>query len=265
MTEMRDVFTDLVTEGDELDAIVAGLTPEEWEIETPSPGWTVTHQVAHLAFIAHLARTAATDAEGFQRLANAAKGDFQAAVDGMLAAYMKDSAPHILERWRVERTAADAALAEAGPDAIVPWLVNPLPASVLAAAGMMELYGHGQDVRDALGMVRVPSDRIGHLVFFATRTRDFGYLARGIEPPKEEFRFEVSAPSGQVWAFGPEDAEQRITGTAEDLCLLVARRRHRDDLGLVATGKEAEGWLDIAQAYRGPAGEGRRPGQFAAI
>jgi hypothetical protein len=31
----------------------------------------------------------------------------------------------------------------------------------------------------------------------------------------------------------------------------------------VATGADADQWLDIAQAYRGPAGEGRRPGQFA--
>jgi uncharacterized protein (TIGR03084 family) len=112
-------------------------------------------------------------------------------------------------------------------------------------------------------VLRTPSDRIGHLAFFGTRTRDFGYLARDIEPPAEEFRFELTAPSGIVWAFGPEDAEQRISGPADDYCLLVTRRRHRDDLALTATGSQAERYLDIAQAYRGPAGEGRRPGQFA--
>lgn len=39
--------------------------------------------------------------------------------------------------------------------------------------------------------------------------------------------------------------------------------RHRADLTLTATGAEADRWLDQAQAFRGPAGPGRRPGQFA--
>jgi hypothetical protein len=43
----------------------------------------------------------------------------------------------------------------------------------------------------------------------------------------------------------------------------VTRRRHRDDLAVTASGAEADHWLDIAQAYRGSPGEGRRPGQFA--
>jgi uncharacterized protein (TIGR03084 family) len=77
-----------------------------------------------------------------------------------------------------------------------------------------------------------------------------------------EFRFELTAPSGAQWPFGPEDATQRISGSAEDFCLLVTRRRHRDDLALTAIGQDAEHWLDIAQAYRGPAGEGRKAGQF---
>jgi hypothetical protein len=54
-----------------------------------------------------------------------------------------------------------------------------------------------------------------------------------------------------------------VSGPAEDFCLLVTRRRHRKDLSVVASGAEAERWLDIAQAYRGPAGAGRTPGQFA--
>jgi uncharacterized protein (TIGR03084 family) len=73
----------------------------------------------------------------------------------------------------------------------------------------------------------------------------------------------VTAPSGALWTFGPADARQRIEGPAVDLCLLAARRRHHADLSLVATGEHAKQWLEIAQAYRGPAGEGRKPGQFA--
>jgi uncharacterized protein (TIGR03084 family) len=146
----------------------------------------------------------------------------------------------------------------------VPWLVNPLPPAVLAAAGMMEMTGHGQDIADALGVTRRPTDRIRPVTEFIVRTRDFGYLARELTPPAEEFFFALTAPSGATWTFGPADATQRITGPAADLGLLATRRRHRADLALRAEGAEADRWLDIAQAYRGPAGAGREPGQFAA-
>ena len=76
---------------------------------------------------------------------------------------------------------------------------------------------------------------------------------------REEFRIELVAPSGELWAWGPEDAAQRVTGSAYDFCLRVTQRRHRDDLDLVATGPDADRWLDIAQAFAGPPGEGRQP------
>ena len=43
----------------------------------------------------------------------------------------------------------------------------------------------------------------------------------------------------------------------------MTQRRHRGDLGLIATGADADAWLDIAQAFAGPPGDGRAPGQFA--
>jgi hypothetical protein len=46
---------------------------------------------------------------------------------------------------------------------------------------------------------------------------------------------------------------------AYDFCLLVTQRRHRDDPDLVATGPDADRWLDIAQAFAGPPGNGREP------
>jgi uncharacterized protein (TIGR03084 family) len=169
----------------------------------------------------------------------------------------------LLSGWRAQRQAAVDALAAVPEGQVVPWLVNPLPPIVLACAGIMEMFAHGQDIADTLGVSVERTDRLFHLVVFAVLTRDFGYLSRNLTPPQAEFRFEITAPSGELWAFGPEDAEQRVTGPAEDFCLLVTRRRHRADLAVTATGEIADHWLDIAQAYRGPAGEGRRPGQFA--
>ena len=96
-----------------------------------------------------------------------------------------------------------------------------------------------------------------HVARLGVRARDFAFTAHGLAPPAEEFRIELSAPDGQVWAWGPEDAAQRVTGPALDFCLLVTQRRHRDDLGLVARGPDADRWLSIAQVFAGPPGPGR--------
>ena len=56
-----------------------------------------------------------------------------------------------------------------------------------------------------------------------------------------------------------EDAPQRVTGPALDFCLLVTQRAHRADLALTAEGPDADRWLDIAQAFAGPPGDGRTP------
>lgn len=260
----RDVIADLTAEAAEFEALISGLDEAGWQRPTPAPGWTVAHQAAHLAFIFRLAGTAAGDPEVFAAMTAAAGADFEGAVNGALREYLGDPPEVLLSRWRAERDSSIKALAAVPADQLVPWLVRPLPPAVLCCAGMMELFAHGQDIADALGVTRTPTDRLWHLAWFATLTWDFGYQSRGLTPPDVAFRYELTAPSGAVWEFGPADAEQKITGPAVDFCLLVTRRRHRDDLALRAVGADADHWLDIAQAYRGPAGEGRRPGQFDA-
>ncbi|AGL16718.1 TIGR03084 family metal-binding protein [Actinoplanes sp. N902-109] len=259
-----DVFDDLAHEGAEVDRLVAGLDDAGWHTPTPAPGWTVHHQIAHLTAVFTMAGMAAAEPDRFRALVSRLTGEFAADVAAAMAPLLELSPAAALDRWRTERAAAGKALAAAAPGQLLPWLVRPIPPAVLAGAGLMELFGHGQDIADALGVEPVRTDRMRHLVEFGVRTWDFGYQARGLPTPDTEFRFEITAPSGtQVWTFGPDDAGQRVSGPAVDFCLLVTRRRHRADLAVTAEGAEAEHWLDLAQAYRGPAGEGRQPGQFA--
>ena len=89
------------------------------------------------------------------------------------------------------------------------------------------------------------------------RARDFAYGVHGLQPPAEPFRVALTAPDGDTWAHGPEDAAQRVTGDALDFCRLVTQRVHRDDADVRAEGAEAERWLGIAQAFAGPSGAGR--------
>jgi uncharacterized protein (TIGR03084 family) len=129
----------------------------------------------------------------------------------------------------------------------------------MATARLMETWAHGLDVTDALGLRPSVSPRLRHVAHLGVRTRDFAFGQNGLPAPAEPFRVELIGPDGEVWAWGPEDAAQRVTGPALDFCLRVTQRRHRDDLDLSATGADADRWLDLAQAFAGDPGSGRPP------
>ncbi|WP_069170213.1 TIGR03084 family metal-binding protein [Streptomyces griseus] len=265
MANNGNVLADLVDEGEEIDALVAELSDAEWDTPTPAEGWTIAHQIAHLAMVFELAEKAAADAPAFEAKVAGLGPSFDAAVQQGLRPYLAEGPARLLARWRAQRAATEQALFAVGPQQIVPWLVRPIPAAVLTAAGMMETFAHGQDVADALGVRRTYTDRVLHIAQFAIATWDFGYQSRELTAPPTGFRFRLTAPSGAVREMGPEGARELIEGPAVDLCLLTTRRRHRADLALTAGGPESDRWLDIAQAYRGPAGPGRRPGQFTEV
>src|SRR3954449_678431 len=115
----------------------------------------------------------------------------------------------------------------------------------------METWAHGQDVADALGVERAPTDRLRHVAFIGARALPNSYQARGRPVPTTPVRVELQAPTGETWAFGPEDAVDTVRGLALDFCLAVTQRRHIDDLDLELDGQVAVEWLSIAQAFAG--------------
>jgi uncharacterized protein (TIGR03084 family) len=255
------VLADLAAEGAELDAMVAGLAPADWGRDTPAAGWTIAHQIAHLAWTEERMVLAITDPPAFLGEIQGLTGSPESYVDEGAAEGAKRPPEELLAQWRGTRQAVQDALLSVPEGARVVWYGPPMQAPSLATARMMETWAHGQDVADALGVVRTPTDRLRHVAHLGYRTRDFAYGVRGLTPPAEPFRVELSAPDGSLWAFGPADAAQRVTGPALDFCLLTAQRRHRADLALDATGPDAERWLEIAQSFAGPSGPGRQPGQ----
>ncbi|MER5729210.1 TIGR03084 family metal-binding protein [Streptomyces sp. NPDC002138] len=252
---------DLRAEGEELDLLVADLPAPGWAKATPAPGWSVAHQIAHLTWTDRAALLALTDADGFAEMVAEALAAPDRFVDDGAAEGAALAPGELLTRWRAGRTALDQALAEASPDVRHPWYGPPMKAASMASARLMETWAHGQDVADALGVRRAPTDRLRHVARIGVRARDYAFAVRGLPVPTEEFRVELTAPDGgATWTYGPPDAPQRVTGPALDFCLLVTQRAHRADLGVRARGADAERWLDIAQAFAGPAGPGREPG-----
>ena len=259
MADLTPVIDDLRAESEQLDLLVAELSPERWALPTPAPGWTVAHQIAHLAWTDRSALLAVTDAGAFQALVEKALARPDSFVDEGAEEGARLPPAELLSTWREGRAALDHALRAASPGARFPWYGPPMSAASMATARLMETWAHALDVADALGVVHPPTDRLRHVARLGVRTRDFAFGVHGLTPPADEFRVELTAPSGEVWTYGPPDARQRVTGPALDFCLLVTQRAHRAGLALRAEGPDADRWLDIAQAFAGPPGTGRPP------
>ena len=260
MNDLLDtVLRDLAAEGDRLEGIVSGLTEDGWRTPTPAVGWDVAAQVAHLAWTDEVAVFAANDKEKWDEVVVQAIGDPDGFADSAAMAGAAADPGDILRRWRTARWSLQETLRSFPAGQRLPWFGPPMSPTSMATARFMETWAHSLDVAEALGVPPAPSDRIRHVAHLGVRTRNFAFGVHGLEPPAEEFGVTLVSPSEEVWSWGPEDADQTVTGSAYDFCLLVTRRRHRADTDLVAFGADADRWLDIAQAFAGPPGEGRSP------
>ncbi|WEH35242.1 TIGR03084 family metal-binding protein [Streptomyces sp. AM 4-1-1] len=257
MSDASAVLDDLRAESAELDLIVGGPSPAVWASATPAPRWTVAHQIAHLAWTDRAALLSVTDPEAFRAEAERAAADPGGFVDRGADEGARLAPDVLLAGWREGRDRLQEALRSAPPGGRHPWYGPPMSVASMATGRLMETWAHGQDIADALGIVREPTTRLRHVARIGVRARDYAFLVRGIEAPTEEFRVELIGPTGELTTYGPEGAGQRVTGPLYDFCLLVTQRAHRDDLAVRATGADADRWLDIAQAFAGPAGPGR--------
>ena len=258
MNDVLDqVLADLSAEGDALESAVAPLDEAGWRTPVPAAGWDIATTIVHLAWTDECAVAAGTDKAAWDVLVLEAIGNPGGFVDEQAFLGAKAPASDILARWRSGRPALVQMLRDFPEGEKLPWYGPPMSPTSMGTARFMETWAHGLDVYDALGITPEPTDRIRHIAHLGVRTRNFSFGVHGLEPPAEEFRVELTAPSGDVWSWGPEDAAQSVTGPAYDFCLRVTQRRHRDDLALVATGADADRWLDIAQAFAGPSGAGR--------
>ena len=255
-TDLATLLDDLRAEQAELRAVVARA---DLEAATPAEGWTVRDAIAHLAGSDVEALKAATRPEEFV----AGLADVARDIDGFLQGQLDErrdlSREELVAQWQTGFDAMVEAFAQVPPGTKVPWYGPPMSPASFATARLMEYWAHGQDVVDAVGVQRRPTARLRHICHLGVRTRGFAYANRGLSAPDVPVAVELTAPDGSTWRFGEPDARDRIAGPAEDFCLLVTQRRHRDDLALTAQGEAAQEWLGLAQCFAGPPGPGRPP------
>jgi uncharacterized protein (TIGR03084 family) len=257
MTDVHEVAADLQAEQAVLDAVVAELSDEQWQLDTPSAGWTVADQIGHLTYFDGAAATAVTDPDAF----TASFEELLASPDGGDALTLgRDRSPaELLAAWRANRQRLADVAATLTDGQRIGWYGPSMGAKSFLTARLMECFAHGQDIVDAVGAQRVPTDRVRHIAQLGFITRGWSYVNRGMEVPPGEVRVELTGPSGAVWTFGPDDAPDMVTGPAVDFCLVVTQRRHVDDTELVVEGAVARDWMERAQAFAGGPTDGRAP------
>ena len=260
---MQAICADLAKEYEALDTIVGALEEAGWHTMTPAEGWTVKDQIRHLAYYDERARQAVAEPQAFERhLADLVENP-ESHRETLEKIGEEFSVTELLKQWRQGHRALLDVLMPLDRKARLKWYGPDLSALSFATARIMETWAHGQDVADALGIVRAPTDRLRHIAHLGVATFGWSFVNRQMPVPEVPVRVEITSPSGELWAWGPEPAANLVRGAAEDFCLVVVQRRNPADTRLMIEGDVARQWMSIAQTYAGLPGGGRKPGMFA--
>lgn len=253
---LADVTRDLIAEQEDLDRLVAALDPASFALATPSPNWSIADQIGHLAYFDVTAALAIDDPEAFdvhrKELFDAPtepSDDLDAAT---LGEYRAMTPEQLLAAWRASRAGLAAAAATLGEKDRVEWYGPSMGAKSFLTARLMEAWAHGQDIADTAGVERSASNRLIHIAQLGVITQKWSFIVRGMDPLPVEVAVVLDAPGGgEPWTWGDASAPDRVTGPAQDFCLVVTQRRHVDDTALEMHGDHARRWMVNAQAFAG--------------
>jgi uncharacterized protein (TIGR03084 family) len=255
--DMAALAADLAAESAVTRTLVAGLDEAGWHTPTPAAGWDIGDQISHLAYFDEVTVRSAVHPGQFQAELAAAEADGGINPDTIAARFRDRSGAQLLAWFDTTRADLIATFAALDPRTRLPWFGPAMSAASSLTARIMETWAHTQDIADALGVAREPTDRLRHVAHIGVGARAFSYAVRGKTPPQTPVLVELTGPDGSLWSWGPADAADRVSGPALDFCLLVTQRRHRDDVALAIDGPAATEWMTIAQAFAGAPGPGR--------
>lgn len=248
---MNDTVANFLAEAEELDKCVDALSAGQWRTPTPAQGWTIAHQIGHLAWTDAVACSSIQGDPDFELVLAEAAADPLGFADKMAAEWMRLDPRELLEVWRTGRTRLAECLLGLDSSTRIRWFGPSMGARAMATARLMETWAHGQDVVDALGIERQPTARLRDIAFLGFRTREFAYTLHGEPAPEATLYLELSGPDGELWVWGDSSARDVVSGTALEFCLVVTQRRAFEHTALKAT-PDARRWLKFAQAFAGP-------------
>ncbi len=254
--DMTALAADLAAESAVTRALVAGLDEAGWHTPTPAAGWDIADQISHLAYFDEVTvRSALHPAEFEAELAAAREG---VNPDAIAARFRDRSGAQLLNWFDTARADLIGTFTGLDPRARLPWYGPAMSAASSLTARIMETWAHGQDIADALGVTREPTEPAASRRAHRRRRARVQLRVRGRTLPQTPVRVELTGPDGDLWTWGPQDAADRVTGPALDFCLLVTQRRHRDDPALVTEARPRPSGCRSPRPSPAPAGPGGR-------
>jgi uncharacterized protein (TIGR03083 family) len=186
---------------DSIDAVLGGLTDDQWRLPTSCPGWTVADQVAHL-----IGTESSLAGRPTPPLAGEpgphVRNDIGRFNEAWIVEFRRRSPAEVLAAWR-EITALRRSQLEAASDddfAADSWTpVGPGTYGRFMEIRVFDTWVHEQDIREAVGR---PGHQHGAAVdrSFAEITGALGYVVgkRAGAPDGSRITFQLQGPAARV-------------------------------------------------------------------
>lgn len=252
---MLEQIVDFQAEAAELAAILAPLADAGWAQVTQFKGYTINDVVRHLHQGDQMALAAAEGPAVFEALREVRRvrrlGGISARDDARLE-FGHLAGRRLLETWRTTVAQLCERLGTLPPDARLKWAGPDMGLRMFTTARQMEVWAHGHEIADLLGVERVPTDRLQNIAVIGVRTFGWTFVNRGLTPPPEAPHVRLIAPSGGTWEWHAGSTAGAVTGSGVEFCQVVTQVRSIADTRLAVTGDVANRWMAIAQCFAGP-------------
>jgi uncharacterized protein (TIGR03084 family) len=131
----------------------------------------------------------------------------------------------------------------------VPWVTGEISARSLATTRLSETWIHTGDIADALGLELAPTDRLRQIARLAWRTLPYAFSSAGRQMAGP-VAFRLTSPTGQSWDFLPDEpALTTVSGPAQELCAVAARRLGASATSLSGVGPDTASVLELVRTY----------------
>lgn len=244
---------DFLSEAETLSEVLEDLPDADWHRPTQFKGWTINDVISHLNFWNHAADLSWRDPEAFQHFTKDIPAAMRAgSMRPVEASAFPQAGRDLFLIWRDLYRDMGRRWSAIDPKTRVAWMGPDMSARSMMTARQMEIWAHGQEIFDVLGLDQPQRDSIRNIVVLGVNTFGWSHRVRGIAVPDRIPSLHLRSPSGDLWVFGNEGEGELIEGPAVEFAQVVTQTRNVADTQLSVSGPIATQWMQTAQCFAGP-------------
>ena len=249
---------DFKAECDQIHGLLKAYDDAVFDRVTLFKNWTIGDVIRHLHLWNIAADLSLNDPAGFAEFLGQTMRQMGPSLNGGLshveyqAAYFKtQSSAEVFAAWAAFYPDMANRFHAADPDLRVKWAGPDMSVQSCIIARQMEHWAHAQAAFDVLGVERENADRIKNVAHIGITTFSWSFRVRGKTPPAPKPFVKLTAPSGDIWTWNDDQANNRIEGSAVEFSQIVTQCRNVNDTQISMTGDIAAEWMNHAQCFAG--------------